>query len=122
MATKKQPRDPQAVYEREFIMTETPAADIVGELRFLADSRQQMGYDRSGAAMDEAAAEIEALRAREAELQRRIDVAVTALEPFTRQRPHKNEDGESGVLVPATIADIRVAQQFLASIRGETGR
>lgn len=37
--------------------------DLIFELRFLADSRQQMGYDRTGAALDCAADRIEALEA-----------------------------------------------------------
>lgn len=37
--------------------------DLIFELRFLADSRQQMGYDRTGAALDCAADRIEKLEA-----------------------------------------------------------
>lgn len=36
-----------------------------------------------------------------------------ALEPFARQRPHKNECGSAGILVPATVADVRLARSLL---------
>jgi len=38
-------------------------SELVKELRFLADSRQQMGYDRTGSALDQAADRIEKLEA-----------------------------------------------------------
>jgi len=39
---------------------------------------------------------------------------VEALRPFARQRPHKSEAGEHGILVPATVADVRRAHDVLA--------
>lgn len=125
-------------------MTHTPAADNVGELRFLADSRQQMGYDRSGAAMEEAATEIEALRARVAEnakhiqalqnwqsaamehrteLKRKIDEAVKALEPFALI----SSEGVIGSLATKGHVEITTCAEYfhraadlIAFIRGET--
>jgi hypothetical protein len=38
---------------------------------------------------------------------------VEALRPFARQNPHKSEDGSAGILVPATVADVRRARQAL---------
>ena len=38
-------------------------SELVKELRFLADSRQQMGYDRTGSALDQSADRIEKLEA-----------------------------------------------------------
>ena len=46
----------------------------------------------------------------------RISELETALRPFARQRPHKNEPGAHGILVPATVADVRAAQQALAKV------
>jgi hypothetical protein len=37
-----------------------------------------------------------------------------ALEPFTRVRPHKSEKGNSGILIPATIAEVRCARAALS--------
>ena len=45
------------------------------------------------------------------------EALIEALEPFARQNPHKNEDGSHGILVPATVADVRRARSTLLSMR-----
>lgn len=64
--------------------------------------------------LDEAAAEIQRLQAQ-------VAVAREALRPFARQNPHKREEGCAGILVPATISNVRDARAALASIEGAAG-
>ena len=114
-------------------MTETPAADIIERLRTtrLLSQRNQM------ALQCEAATEIEALRAREAELQviantahndvrkyqttlaetqRKLDEAVRALEVISAKvEPEANRSNWEQI----AMQDIEFATSALASIRGE---
>jgi len=45
------------------------------------------------------------------------DLVVEALEPFTRTNPHKNEPGESAILIGCTVADVRRAKAAIALAR-----
>ncbi len=137
-------------------MTETPAADIV-ESDALVPTLKAMArnYTRGQHTWDDldalavlcAATEIEALRAREVELQRtietldrhqnqlfadkvslqrKLDEAVKALEPFADKMTHFNRSDADGYYPdwsPFIAAGrYRHAASALASIRGETGQ
>ena len=101
-------------------MTQTPAADIVERLRLQMVTNPRgfeygQPFNVPNAVCTEAATEIEALRAREAELQRKLDEAVGALEKCDREVSH-------GMLGDWSIAlrEIRkTACAALSSIRGE---
>ncbi|TXH14121.1 MAG: hypothetical protein E6R03_10045 [Hyphomicrobiaceae bacterium] len=56
-------------------------SELVKELRFLADSRQQMGYDRTGSALDQSADRIEKLEAALREIAAEAYVSDDYLQP-----------------------------------------
>lgn len=107
-------------------MMQTPAADIVAEL--LVASRECSGHEPSLSvlqrAADRGATEIEAHRAREADLQRKLDEVVKTLERVAGSDwvddQNRLSDGKDISLRREMRAQQAMAAATLASIRGET--
>lgn len=109
--------------------TETPAADIVERLTVSTSECAIIGWAVEAKTCVGAADEITRLRAENAELQRKLDEAVKALEPFAEwaewfteceQHPAGCPDGVlAGEAAEITVGDLRMAKSTLTSIRGE---